>query len=91
MWKVLGSRVADFRLNTPTPETTARRLRRHFERAAAATVRLRAVLLGPRAREWHELAPAGGRRTRQPMDVSVVPWIRARALGGRIQLAHSAP
>ena len=69
MWKVLGAHVAGFHLNTPTPETTARRLRRLFERAAAATVRLRAVLGGPRAREWHELAPTGGRRTRRR------PWV----------------
>ena len=51
------SRVFTPTANTPTPKTTARRLRRLFERAAAATVRLRAVLGGPRARQWHELAP----------------------------------
>ena len=51
MWRVLGAHVAGFHPNTPNPETTARRLRRLFERAAAATVRLRVVLGGPRARE----------------------------------------
>ena len=73
MWRVLGAHVAGFHPNTPTPKTTARRLRRLFERAAAATVRLRAVLGGPRARQWHELAPAGARRTRRPTGGSVQP------------------
>ena len=71
MWRVLGAHVAGFHPNTPTPKTTARRLRRLFERAAAATVRLRAVLGGPRARQWHELAPAGAQRTRRPTGGSV--------------------